>query len=99
MDHFFEESAANVFARLVAIDALLAEFYVLGCRAAQTVQSVGKEESALLQDSRTDVKYVKVVLRPRLLKAYICDLQISVEKPPDCHTVNSKRMCLISSVF
>lgn len=63
MDHFFEESAANVFARLVAVDALLAELYVLGCRAAQTVQSVGKEESALLQDSRTDVKYVKVVLR------------------------------------
>lgn len=63
MDHFFEESAANVFARLVAVDALLAELYVLGCRAAQTVQSVGKEESALLQDSRTDVKYVKVVLK------------------------------------
>lgn len=43
MDHFFEESAANVFARLVAVDALLAELYVLGCRAAQTLQSVGKE--------------------------------------------------------
>lgn len=95
MDHFFEKSAANVFARLVAVDALLAELYVLGCRAAQTLQSVGKEESALLQDSRTDVKYVKVVLRPRLL---ICDLQISVEKSPDCHRVNSKRMCLISSL-
>lgn len=99
MDHFFEESTTNVFACLVAVDVLLAELNVLGCPAAQTVQSVGKEELALLQDSRTDVKYDKVVLRMSLLKAYICNLQISVEKSPDCHRVNSKECALLALSF
>lgn len=75
MDHFFEESAANVFVLLVAIDVLVAELKVVEYRAAQTVQSVGKEEFALLQDSRG--KYNKVVLRPTLPKYYICEPQIS----------------------
>lgn len=96
MDHFFEESTANVFACLMAVDVLLAELNVLGCPAVQTVQSVGKEESALLQDSTTNVKYDKVVLRMRLLKAYICNLQISVEKSPDRHRVTSKECALLA---
>lgn len=52
MGHFFEESAADVFALFVAVDVLVTELQVVGYRAAQTVQSVGKEEPALLQDSR-----------------------------------------------
>lgn len=49
MGHFFEERAADVFARLVAVHVLLTELYVLERGAAQTVQGVGEEELALLR--------------------------------------------------
>lgn len=52
MGHFFEESAANVFAFFEAVDVLVAELQVVGYHIAQTVQSVRKELSAFLEDRR-----------------------------------------------
>lgn len=55
MGHFFEESTADVFAIFEAVDVLVAELQVVGYHVAQTVQSVGKELTALLQDNRRKV--------------------------------------------
>lgn len=71
MGHFFEERAADVFARLVAVDVLLTELYVLERGAAQTVQGVGEEELALLRDSQNRL------LTSSVFQTYILDLQNS----------------------
>lgn len=53
MGNLVEECTADVFVRFVAVNVFLTELDVVRRHCAQTVQSVGKEGSAFLQESHT----------------------------------------------